>query len=477
MYSESFGNFPDEEYKNVLLKYLYNKIETANCPAKSLPNFSISIAFFVIMFLSSYYILRDIPNFWIKIFIFIIDLIFFIYIFLIIFENTYFYIITSICWIIAIISFTIFKFKTRLLDKHFSYKKFIYFYAISFWYLIWGVIFLLTIIPEDPIIDIFVYLVLLLAFFLSNQNSEDSVFSPRVWKRLRLIKPLTIYKDMGILNKFVLTIASFNNQKVEDITEQLDISKSIEFNLKRFNIKFKNNIDTIFQLISKHKEEIFYDVIPNCLKDKPCSILEKKRKQFDIVISRNIIIKNADLNLIGLVTYEKLPDKIITCLERAERYFKIFKLYNEDSYGISVLELTKSLENLFKLLILDFISSINDLDFSLSHLVGDSRLKGELPIEILIKRGVNEFTLGFFLKFFQETCSYPDDWKIKQELSQFLKKKLPIKPSLVEKLLEVKLIRNIYAHKPAEYITQEQYFKIRELCVQVMNLLRVNLSN
>ncbi|KKM74702.1 hypothetical protein LCGC14_1397660 [marine sediment metagenome] len=427
---------------------------------------------YVIIFLNTYYILRGIPNFWIKVFILTIDLISFFYLINIFFKFNYFYIIIIICWFIAIITFIFSKVNTKLLDKNFSFRSFISFYTISFWYLIWAVIFLITPIAGDPILDMFVFIVTLLGFFIFNQHNEDSVFSPRVWMRLKLIKPLKIYEDMGILNKFVLTVASLNNQKVEEITEQLDISKSIEFNLKKFNIKFKNNIDTIFQLITKYKEEIFYEVIPNCPKDKPCSILEKKREQFDTVISKNIIMRKIDLNSIGLVTKEKLPDKILTCLERAERYFKMFRIYNEDSYGTSVLELTKSLENLFKLLMRDFISSINALNF-----VGDSRLNRKLPIEILITKGVNSLTLGFFLKFIQETCSYPNNWKIKQELSHFLKKNFPIKPSLVEKLIEVKLIRNIYAHKPAEYISQEQYFKIRELCVQTLNLLRVNLSN
>jgi len=436
---------------------------------------SYALFVFVIIFLNSYYILRDIPNFWIMVFIFTIDLIFFIYIIGIIFEYPYFYIITSICWIITIISFTIFKINTKYLDKNFRYRSFISFYTMSFWYLIWAVIFLFTPMQEDPIIDMFIFIVILFAFFLNIQYNEDSIFSPRFWIRLKLIKPLKIYKDMGILNDFVLTIASVSNHKVEEITEQLDISKSLDFNFGKFNIKFKNNIDTIFKLISKYKEEIFYEVIPKCPKDKTCSILENKLEQFNTDISNNIII-NVDIAAIGLKTYHKLPEHVKISLERAERYFKIFKVFNEDSYGTSVLELTKSLEYLFKILMHIFISTKDILNW-IPSFEDDSRMKGELSIVLMIKKGVKDFPLGFFLKTIKEICFLPDDWKIKQEFGVFLKEKFPIRLSLLNKLLEVKVIRDVCAHSPGESITPEQYFYIRELCFQVLNLLEINLSD
>jgi len=455
---------------------------------------AIIYAFFfcIILILNSFYILRDIPNIWIKVFIFTIDLIFCNYIFILIFESLFFYIILSICWIITIISYTIFKIKTKLLDKNFGYRSFIFFYTISFWNLIWSIIFLFTLVSEDIITEILllvfdgisdynfiafiVFTFILYGFFLFSQYNEDSVFSPRVWMRLKLIKPLEIYKEMGIINDFALILANLNNQTVEETIEQLEISKSIDFNCRKFGINFKININSAFQLISKHKEEIFYNIIPNCPKDKTCSILENKLEQFNTDISENIIIRNVDITAIGLKTYEKLPDHVKISLERAEIYFNIFKIYNMDSYGISVLELTKSLEYLLKMLMHIFISTKDVLNW-IPSFEDDSRMKGELSIVLMIKKGVKDFPLGFLLKTIREICSLPDDWKIKQEFGDFLKKKLPIRLSLLNKLLKVKVIRDIYAHSPGESITPEQYFNIRELCYQVINLLEVNLSN
>jgi len=430
---------------------------------------------FVIIFLNSFYILTDIPNFWIKVFIFSIDFIFFIYVFSIIFEHTYFYIITSICWIITIITFTIFRSNTKLLAKNFNYKSFIPFYTISFWYLIWAAIFLFTPISGDPFIDMFGFIIGLFAFFFYIQYNKNTVFSPRVWMRLNLIKPLKIYKEMGILRDFALILANLNNQTVEETIEQLDISKSIDYNFRKLGVNFKVNINNAFQLISKHKEDIFYNIIPNCPKDKTCSILEDKLEQFDTDISEKIIIRNIDITAFGLKTYEKLPEHVKTALERAETYFNIFKMLNLESYGMSVLELTKSLEGLFKILMHIFISSKNVLNLIPSF--NDSRMSGDLLIVLMVKKGVKKFPLGFFLKTIRETCSLPDAWKIKQEFKDFLKKKLPIKSSLLNKLWDVKDIRDIYAHNPGEFITTEQYLNIRKLCYQVINLLKVNLSD
>jgi len=446
---------------------------------------------FFILILNSFYILRDIPNIWIKVFIFTIDLIFCNYIFIFIFESLFFYIILSICWIITIISYTIFKINTKLLDKNFSFRKFIFFYIVSFWNLIWSIIFLFNLVSEETITEILLifieipynnliplifFTILLYGFFLHSQLGEDSVFSPRVWARLRLIKPLEIYKELGILNDFALILANLNNQTVEETIEQLELSKSIDFNCRKFGINFKININNTFQLISKHKEEIFYNIIPNCLKDKTCSILENKLEQFNTDISENIIIRNVDITAIGLKVYEKLPYNIREALERAERYFNIFKIFNEDSYGTSVLELTKSLEYLFKILLHIFISTKDVLNW-IPSFEDDSRIKRKLFIVLMIEKGVKGFSLGFFLKTIREICSLPNDWKIKQEFVVFLKKKLPIRLSLLNKLWEVKVIRDNYAHSPGESITTEQYLNIRELCYQVLNLLEVNLSD
>ena len=446
---------------------------------------------FFILILNSFYILRDIPNIWIKVFIFTIDLIFCNYIFILIFENLFFYIILSICWIITIISYTIFKIKTKLLDKNFGYRSFILFYIISFWYLIWSIISLFTYGSENNITEILslfleipdynylafiVFTVILYGVFLFTQINEDTVFSPRVWVRLRLIKPLEIYKEMGILNDFALILANLNDQTVEETIEQLEISKSIDYNCRKFGVNFKININSTFQLISKYKEEIFYNIIPNCPKDKTCSILENKLEQFNTDISEKIIIRNVDITAIGLKVYEKLPDSIREALERAEKLFNIYKIFNMDSYGSSVLELTKSLEYLFKILMNIFISTKGVLNW-IPSFEDDSRMKRELFIVLMIKKGVKGFPLGFFLKTIQEICSLPNDWKIKQEFVVFLKKKLPIRLSLLNKLWEVKVIRDIYAHSPGESITAEQYLYIRELCYQVLNLLEVNLSD
>ncbi len=447
--------------------------------------------FFFILILNSFYILRDIPNIWIKVFIFTIDLIFCNYIFILIFESLFFYIILLICWIIVIISYTIFKIKTKLLDKNFSYRKLISFYIVSFWNLIWSIIFSFTLVSEEftiifllifgeisgyNLISFFVFAVILYGFFLNSQFNEDTVFSPRVWVRLRLIKPLEIYKEMGILVDFATILANLNHQTVGETIEQLEVSKSIDFNCRKFGVNFKINMNNAFQLISKHNEEIFNKIIPNCPKDKTCSILENKLEQFNTDISEKIIIGNVDITAIGLKTYEKLPENVKISLERAEIYFNIFKIFNIESYGTSVLELTKSLEYLFKILMHIFISTQNVLNW-IPSFKDDSRMKGDLLIVLMVKKGVKKFPLGFFLKTIKETCSLPDDWKIKQEFRDFMKKQLPIRPSLLNKLLDVKVIRDTYAHSPGEIITPEQYFNIRELCYQVINLLEVNLSD
>ncbi|GAH04497.1 unnamed protein product, partial [marine sediment metagenome] len=157
-------------------------------------------------------------------------------------------------------------------------------------------------------------------------------------------------------------------------------------------------------------------------------------------------------------------------------YFKIFSLYNEDSYGICVLELAKSLEDLLKILFNEFISNKNVLS-CLQTISGDSRIQKELPIVSMIKNGVKLYTFGSFLYIIQETLSYPEECKIRQELINFLKNNLPVDPNLIIKLSELTNYRNDYAHLPGEIITPEQYLVFRDHIFQIINLLRADLSD
>ena len=44
---------------------------------------------------------------------------------------------------------------------------------------------------------------------------------------------------MGILRDFALILANLNNQPVEETTEQLEISKSIDYNFRKLGVNFK----------------------------------------------------------------------------------------------------------------------------------------------------------------------------------------------------------------------------------------------
>jgi len=318
---------------------------------------------------------------------------------------------------------------------------------------------------------------ILFCFFVATNNfNVENIFNPEVWARKKLLRPLKVYESLGILNDFALVFADASGQDIKEVLDGLDLSKSIDYNCKKFRIKFKTNIDHTFEIISKQKVEIFNIIIPNCPDDKNCAVLENKLEEFNQKITENVKIKKINLSSIGLKVFEKLPENIKIALERAERYFRIFRLYNEESYGPSVLELAKSLEILFKILLNEFISN-KDIINCLDSISGDSRIHKELPIVSMVKKGVKSYTFGSFLYVIQKTCSYPEGCKIRQVLINFLKKNLPVDHANIVELREITNYRNDYAHIAGEIITPEQYFEFRALIFQIINLLNVDLSH
>ncbi len=436
------------------------------------------------LLMNAIFVIKEIKNVWCRIFIINLVLIYLNY--LIIFYLPYitlaqdyllWHIFQWIFLIILIISFSIFKYQSRYLGKSASRRGIIFFYFFSFWYLIWSIYYYFNNNTEVLILAILFLMFILYCFFaIINSFNVENIFNPEVWTRMKLIRPLKVYESLGILNDFALVFADTSGQDIKEVLKGLDLSKSINYNCKKFRIKFKTNIDHTFEIISKQKDEIFNTIIPNCPEDKNCVVLENKLEEFDQKITEIVKIKKINLTSVGLQVFEKLPYNIKIALERAERYFRIFRLYNEDSYGPSVLELAKSLEILFKILLNEFISNI-DIKNYLNTISGDSRIHKELPIVQMIKNGVKYYTFGFFLKMIQETCSYPEEFKIKQELMNFLKKSLPVDLSNIIQLREITNYRNDYAHIAGEIITPEQYFNFRSLIFQIINLLRVDLSD
>ena len=318
---------------------------------------------------------------------------------------------------------------------------------------------------------------LLFCFFAAINNlNVENIFNPEIWVRMKLIRPLNVYQSLGLLNDFALVFADAGGLDIKEVLNGLDLSKSIDYNCKKFRIKFKTNIDHTFEIISKQKDEIFNTIIPNCPEDINCVVLDNKLEEFDQQITENVKIKKITLSSVGLKVFEKLPSNIKIALERAERYFRIFRLYNEESYGPSVLELAKSLEILFKILINEFISS-KDVKNCLNIISGDSRIQKELPIVSMIKYGVKSYTFGSFLYVIQETSSYPEECKIRQALINFLNNNLPVDLANIIKLREITNYRNDYAHIPGEIIKPEQYLVFRDHIFQIINLLKVDLSD
>ena len=450
--------------------------------------FLIVLEFYFLIFLliNSEFVIKEVENVWCRIFIINSVLIYLNYIifdFLILpsinstQDYLLWYLFQWMLWISLIISFSIFKYQSRYLGKSKSFIGVIILYSISLWYFFWLIFYYFDNYVNSFEFEI-IFLMFILLFFYFNipRPDEENIFKPEIWVRMKLIKPLKIYESLGILEDFALVFGDISGQNIKEVLGGLDLSKSLDYNCKKFGIKFRTNINHIFEIISKHKDEIFNKIIPNCPEDKVCTVLLNKLEEFNQEISENMEIPKVDLSSIGLKVYEELPNNINIALERAERYFKIFRFYNEESYGMCVLELAKSLEDLLKILFNEFISDKGVIN-CLHTISGDSRIQKELPIVSMIKTGVRLYTFGSFLYIIQETFSYPKECKIRQELINFLKKNLPVELTHIIKLRELTNYRNDYAHITGEIITPEQYLNFRDQIFQIINLLRVDLSD
>ncbi len=443
----------------------------------------IEFSFLSFLLLNVIFVVKEVENIWCRIFFMNFVLIYIDYLIydILIFPTInstqdcfIWYLFQWILWIISIISFSIFKYQNRYLGKSNSFNGVIFFYFISIWYVIWSIFYYLSNYIGGFEIEIGFLMFALFCFFVNINNlKEENIFKPEVWARMKLINPLKIYESLGILTDFALVFADLSGQDIKGVIKKLELSKSIDYNCKKFGIKFKINIDHTFEIISKQKDEIFNIIIPKCPEDKNCAVLVNKLEDFNQQISENIKIPRMDLSSINLKVYEKLPDSIKIALERSERYFKIFRLFQEDSFGMCVLELAKALENLLKILFNDFISNKGVIN-CLHTISGDSRIQKELPIVSMIKNGVKLYTFGSFLYVIQETFSYPEECKIRQELLNFLKNNLPVDPTFIRKLRKLTNYRNDYAHIPGEIITPEQYLVFRDHIFQIINLLRVD---
>lgn len=94
----------------------------------------------------------------------------------------------------------------------------------------------------------------------------------------------------------------------------------------------------------------------------------------------------------------------------------------------------------------------------------------------MVKKGVDRYTFGKMLAVIYETCSFPSHCELKKTFTSYLKDVFPIKKSLIRELRELTNYRNDYAHVPGQIITNAQYFKFRYLIIEIINFLRINLS-
>lgn len=436
-------------------------------------------------------ILKHIANIWYKIFVISLISIYINYIFYIFVVTNYiyylqdaffWYMVQWTIWIISIISYKMFRKKALFGQKKITSGN-IFFYIVSFNYLIVSIIlFFLDWLGSfdlwfyELLWEIILIMIVLIIFTTQVKNTKkEGIFHADIWIRRKLLNPLKIYKDLDFLNDFAQALSDLTDHSVEEILKKLDISKSIEENCKQFGFNFRRDINQAFDIIIKHKREIF-KIIPNCPTDIVCPVLEQKLNEFDQDFSKNISRKDIDLSILGLRVNDKLPENVKNALERAESHFKTLKFCNDDSFGFCILELTKSLEGLFKILMHEFVSRKEAINYSRA-LSGDSRIQKDLPIVSLIKNGVEKYTLGSFLYIIQETYSYPENCKIKKELLKYIQENLPVDIADIKKLKVLVDIRNDYAHSPGEIIPSEQYFASRELVIRILNFLKIDLSN
>ncbi len=321
------------------------------------------------------------------------------------------------------------------------------------------------------------FLIFFLTVFTSyvlNLNNEG-LFNTGIWIRRKFIKPIEIYDSIGIFDEFIQAIADVTNSDIKEIATKIDKSKTIEENYRNFGVKFKGDINKAFDVISKHKREIFNIILPKCPDNKVCAILNKKMEEFGNIVDENFSLTHINYNSIGLSVYDRLPNNIREALRRAEKFFRMLKLYNEESYGASVIELAKSFEGLFKILLNEF-KSHKSFSNCLHQISYDSRIEKELDIVDLIKHGTDGFSFGRILKLIDETYSFPDVLEIKSKFLEFFDKKLPIKIDVIKTLRKITNYRNEYAHIAGEIITSEQYIKYRDLIFNIFNELLVDLS-
>jgi len=414
-------------------------------------------------------------NVWANIFILSLILIYinyFIYLFIYGDYSIIPHIIQLIAWIIIIISFSIFSFQY----SKFGNRRYVFGTYFLYGLCIWDIIISLYSYFTNDISAYFLeflFLVWIYVFFMIGINNDlNCKFSPIYWVRFKFIHPLETYKELGILEEFAQALADAMNQNLSLVMSKLDLSKSIEQNCNLLGLRFKRNINDVFKLISKHKNEIFTKIIPNCPEDRTCPVLDEKLEEFYKEIIKNLSIKNINLEILGIKVKEKLPNDIIISLERAEGYYKIFRILNLKSYGPSILELAKSFENLFKKLMRFFIQQKD----SIAYVQISTNKQKELPIVEMIKKGVDLYTFGSFLFVIQETLSYPGDCKIKKQFYKFLQKYIDLNIEDIKLLRQVTNFRNDYAHISGEIVTKDHYFIFRKLIFDIINGLTADLS-
>ena len=217
-------------------------------------------------------------------------------------------------------------------------------------------------------------------------------------------------------------------------------------------------------------------VIPDSPEELLITNIIKISKHYDKKISNQIWIKRFDDEFLKLSFINNLPNNLIKTLRSAELHFKLYSLFDENSFKLCIIELASTIEYIFKIIMNLFLHKTNTNNCL--NLLKSSTDKNEKSYFIkLLERGVGKTTLGAFLRIIKDICFIQKDCKITHKLGEFLDKNWPIDLNFLNELNNFNRLRNHLVHTPGKIVDSIKYEKFRNLIFEYLNHLRIDLSS
>ncbi|KKL92902.1 hypothetical protein LCGC14_1880060, partial [marine sediment metagenome] len=359
-------------------------------------------------------------------------------------------------------------------------------YFFLFFFIIWSI---LTYISDFSLFDTnFLQLLFIdeinnssiigieIGFFIGFILTYIFYIKPEFWIRRKEIKPFKTYEKLEILEDFIRALSLATNQEYSIIKKKLNLDKSITENYFSLGITFKGDINKAYTLLKKYETQLINKVIPDSSEEFLISKIIKISKRYDKKISNLIWIKRFDDEFLKLSFINNLPNNLIKTLRSAELHFKLYSLFDENSFKLCIIELASTIEYIFKIIMNMFLQKTNTYN-CLNLLKSGADKNKKFYFIMLLEKGVAKTTLGAFLKIIKDICFIQKDCKITHKLGDFLDKNWPIDQNFLIELDNFNRLRNSLVHTPGKIVDSIKYEQSRNLIFEYLNHLRIDLSS